>query len=53
MKQGRFTDLRLYVSGKNTAILYSNMYEGMDPEREGSINYPLARLWLFGINASF
>lgn len=45
--------LRAYASGKNTAILYSNMFDGLDPERNGSINFPLARLWLFGLEVGF
>lgn len=47
------SSLRAYVSGKNTAILHSNMFDGLDPERNGSINYPLARLWLFGLEVGF
>ncbi|MFK8164059.1 MAG: SusC/RagA family TonB-linked outer membrane protein [Lewinella sp.] len=45
--------VRVYVSGKNTAILHSKMFDGLDPERRGSISYPLARLWLFGLEVGF
>lgn len=48
-----FRSLRAYASGKNTAILHSAMFDGLDPERNGSINYPLARLWLFGLEVGF
>jgi TonB-linked SusC/RagA family outer membrane protein len=47
------SELRVYVSAKNPYILHSKLFDGLDPERQGSINWPLARLWLFGINASF
>jgi len=46
-------NLRVYASGRNPAILYSNMFDGLDPERQGSINFPLARLWVFGVNTTF
>lgn len=45
--------VRVYVSGKNTAILHTKMFDGLDPERGGSISYPLARLWLFGLEVGF
>lgn len=48
-----FRKIRAYVSGKNTAILHSNMFDGLDPERGGSINFPLARLWIFGLEVGF
>lgn len=47
------SDLRIYVSAKNPYILHSELEDGLDPERSGSINWPLARLWLIGMNASF
>lgn len=47
------SSLRAYVSSKNTAILYSNLFDGLDPERNGSVNFPLARLWLVGLEVSF
>lgn len=45
--------LRLYGSARNPFILYSELFDGLDPERQGSINWPLARLWLFGLDVSF
>ncbi|MCB0643178.1 MAG: TonB-dependent receptor [Phaeodactylibacter sp.] len=48
-----FSKLRVYASGKNVAILHSKLFDGLDPERGGSINWPLARLWLLGVDASF
>lgn len=53
LKKSVFSNLRVYASGKNTAILHSNLFDGIDPERGGSINFPLARLWLVGLNTSF
>lgn len=47
------SNLRVYVSGKNLAILHSKLFDGLDPERGGSINWPLARLWLVGLDVSF
>lgn len=48
-----FSNLRLYASGKNVAILHSKLFDGIDPERNGSINWPLARLWLVGLDVAF
>lgn len=48
-----FSNLRLYASGKNVAILHSNLFDGLDPERNGSTSWPLAQLWLFGLDVSF
>jgi TonB-dependent starch-binding outer membrane protein SusC len=45
--------VNLYVSSKNTAILYSTLDEGIDPERGGSISWPLSRLYTFGVNVEF
>jgi len=45
--------LSVYVSSKNTAILYSKMMKGVDPERKGSIKWPIARFYTFGINVDF
>lgn len=45
--------LRIYGSARNPYILHSKLVDGLDPERNGSISWPLARLWLFGINFSF
>ncbi|MCB0659273.1 MAG: SusC/RagA family TonB-linked outer membrane protein, partial [Saprospiraceae bacterium] len=47
------SSVRLYASARNPFILYSNLYEGIDPERNGSTSWPLARLWLFGLDISF
>jgi len=45
--------LSIYVSSKNTAVLYSKMMKGLDPERSGDIDWPLARFYTFGINVDF
>ena len=45
--------IRVYVSSKNTAFLYSKMMKGVDPERNGSITWPLARFYTFGLDADF
>ncbi|MBR9919373.1 MAG: TonB-dependent receptor [Bacteroidetes bacterium] len=50
---GPFSNIRFYASGRNVAILHSNLFDGLDPERNGSINWPLARLWLFGVDVTF
>ena len=47
------TEFRIYASAKNPFILHSELFDGLDPERSGSISWPLARLWVFGVNASF
>lgn len=44
---------RLYVSSNNPFILYTKLDKGIDPEREGSISWPLARTFIFGINVEF
>lgn len=46
-------DLRIYVSARNPYILQSDLVDGLDPERLGRISWPMARLWLGGINVSF
>lgn len=45
--------LNVYVNSKNTAILYSTLEKGLDPERNGSISWPLSRLYTFGVNVEF
>ena len=46
-------NLEVYGSVKNPFLLYTKLEEGLDPERNGSDNYPLSRLILFGINVEF
>ena len=53
MGKAPFSELRIYASVKNPFIIHSELFDGLDPERGGSINWPLARTWLFGINTSF
>lgn len=53
LKNMPISRLGVYVSSKNTAYLYSKMLKGIDPERDGSISWPLARLYTFGINVDF
>ncbi len=50
---GPISSLRLYSSARNPFIIHSNLFEGLDPERGGSISWPLARLWLFGLDVAF
>lgn len=45
--------VNVYVSSKNTATLYSKLEKGLDPERNGSFSWPLARLLTFGLNVDF
>ena len=45
--------VNVYVSSKNTAVLYSKMERGLDPERNGSFSWPLARLLTFGLDVDF
>ena len=42
-----------YVSIKNPYTLYQKTINGMDPEQNGSINFPLSRLSLIGLNCTF
>lgn len=44
---------RIYASGRNPYIIYSAMVDGLDPERNGSTSWPLSRLWLIGLDATF
>ncbi len=50
LQKAKFSNLRLYMSTRNPFILYSNLADGLDPERKGSISYPLARVVMFGAN---
>ena len=50
MARSRFNTVRLYFSARNPAILYSNLVEGLDPERNGSISFPLARVFMLGLD---
>jgi TonB-linked SusC/RagA family outer membrane protein len=45
--------LRFYFSSNNTWIMYSKLKKGIDPERSGSISWPLARTYVFGLNVEF
>jgi TonB-linked SusC/RagA family outer membrane protein len=51
--KGPISGLSVYISSKNTAYLYSKMMKGIDPERKGSISWPLARFYTFGMNVDF
>lgn len=42
-----------YVSLKNPFILHKKTINGMDPEQNGSINFPLSKLTVFGLNFEF
>ncbi|MEZ4847424.1 MAG: TonB-dependent receptor [Bacteroidia bacterium] len=53
MEKTRFSTMRLYFSVRNPQILYSNLVKGLDPERGGSISYPLARVFMVGANFTF
>ena len=53
LKNAPLSDFRIYATAQNPFIIHSNLFDGLDPERGGSINWPLARIWLFGINTSF
>ena len=45
--------VNVYFSIKNAAVLYSKMEKGLDPERGGSLSWPLARLYSIGLNVNF
>ena len=53
MNKAPLSELRIYATAQNPFILHTNLFDGLDPERGGSINWPLARIWIFGINTSF
>jgi TonB-linked SusC/RagA family outer membrane protein len=53
LKKLPISSINFYLSSKNTAILYSKMAKGVDPERNGSIDWPLSRLFTFGIDVEF
>ncbi|MBN1951383.1 MAG: TonB-dependent receptor [Bacteroidales bacterium] len=45
--------LRIYGTMNNPLILYSKLADGIDPEREGSISWPMSRSFIFGLNVEF
>ena len=45
--------LRFYISSNNPFILYTKLDKGIDPERNGSYSWPLARTFIFGMNVEF
>ena len=45
--------LRVYMSSNNPFILYTKLDKGLDPERNGSYSWPLARTFIFGIDVEF
>ncbi|MBN1463184.1 MAG: TonB-dependent receptor [Paludibacteraceae bacterium] len=49
----KISKLRVYFSSNNPFILYSELKEGLDPERNGSISWPTARTFVFGVNLDF
>ncbi|MBN1116176.1 MAG: SusC/RagA family TonB-linked outer membrane protein [Bacteroidales bacterium] len=53
IKKARISTFRVYFTSNNPLILYSLLDEGLDPERGGSINWPLARTYVFGLNLEF
>ena len=53
LKNTPISRIGVYISSKNTAYLYSKMMKGIDPERDGSISWPLARFYTFGVNVDF
>jgi hypothetical protein len=53
ISQVNIAKARIYFSSNNPFILYSNLDKGIDPERGGSITWPLARTMIFGINLEF
>jgi hypothetical protein len=53
ISKARLGSLEIYGSVKNPWLIYSNLIEGLDPERNGSSNFPLSRLFLLGINVEF
>ena len=48
MARTNFNTFRVYLTARNPAILYSRLFDGLDPERNGSISYPLARVFMVG-----
>lgn len=53
ISQVNIAKARIYFSSNNPFILHSNLDKGIDPERGGSITWPLARTMIFGLNLEF
>jgi len=51
--KAHISSVRVYFSTNNPFILYSTLYEGIDPETGGGYSWPLARTMVFGINLEF
>ncbi len=49
----KISKFRVYFTSSNPFILYSQLEEGIDPERNGSFSWPLSRTFLFGLNVEF
>lgn len=47
-----FTKLKVYLSGENLA-LWTNLSENLDPENLSGVNYPINKVFSFGVNVSF
>ena len=43
----------IYGSVKNPFMIYTDLLPGLDPERNGAMDFPLSRLFLIGINVEF
>lgn len=52
-KRIKISRLRAYATSNNPAILYSQLMKGIDPERNGSLSWPMARTFIFGLNVEF
>jgi len=53
LSKAKISNLRVYANCKNVAFLYTNVEEGVDPERGGSISWPLSRTYTVGLNLEF
>ena len=53
ISKAKLSSLEVYGSVKNPFLIYSDLMPGLDPERSGSITFPLSRLFLIGINVEF
>lgn len=55
LAQVKISSARLYLSAKNTFVLYSPLYDRgrYDPEKRGSVSWPIPKTFIAGITIDF
>jgi hypothetical protein len=44
---------RIYVSGQNLYVWDHQKCKSVDPEQSNGIQYPITKMWSFGLNVKF